>query len=137
MTFFSYDGVEFETHSTEAEAKAVAENAMENYQDEAMDGWDDASTDICYGKVTHGVIVKEIEKTEENKDLALWSQCDSMEEHRLEKLDVPDLTDALEDILKVIKSSESFGWIDVSQEQLATIKEIATKSLGITTAPEH
>ena len=86
--WFSFDGETFETHNTEAEAKAEAERAMEYWADGAGDGWDELSTQVVYGRVTHAVRVEAIEVTDDNRHL-VPSGCDGMENHHLEQI-VPD-----------------------------------------------
>lgn len=83
--WFSFDGESFQTHNTEEEAKASAEDAMQLWADRAGDGWDDVSDQVCYGKVTHAVRVEHIEVTEENQHL-VPAGCDAMEDHHLEKI---------------------------------------------------
>ncbi len=65
--YFSFDGETFETHCTEAVARGVAEGAMEFWLDQASEGWDPLSTQVCYGIITHGVTVEEIPITENNQ----------------------------------------------------------------------
>lgn len=83
--WFSFDGESFQTHNTEQEAKDLAELAMQDWQDRAGDGWDDQSTQVCYGKVTHAVRVEEIEITEENSHL-VPPGCEGAENHFLEPI---------------------------------------------------
>ena len=84
--YFSYDGEDFNMHETEAEAKADAENAMDNWQEDAYDGWDDSSTQVCYGKITHDVRIETIPLTDENRH-RVSSYCESLEEHFLERVE--------------------------------------------------
>lgn len=86
--WFSFDGESFETHGTESEAEAFAQRAMQFWADGADDGWDELSTQVVYGKVTHAVRVEEIEVNDDNRHL-LTAGCDGMEHHHLEKI-VPD-----------------------------------------------
>lgn len=86
--WFSYDGESFQIHNTEEEAKALAEEAMQDWSDRAGDGWDDVSDQVCYGRVTHAVRVERPEITEENRHL-VPAGCEGIEEHYLEKI-VPD-----------------------------------------------
>ena len=77
--YFSYDGETFEIHETEELAKAEADLAMEFWQDHACDsGWDELSTQVCYGKVTHAVLVEKIPVTDDNRHLAPHG-CDETE----------------------------------------------------------
>jgi hypothetical protein len=83
VMWFAFDGHSFETFSTEAEAKKHADDAMDDWRDDASDGgWDELSTQVCYGKVTHAVTVTP-------QDVEEWqvpSDCDGCEEHTLEPL---------------------------------------------------
>ena len=50
--YFSYDpedGLQF--HATSGEARARARHALECYQDEASEGWNESVTDVCWGRV--------------------------------------------------------------------------------------
>ena len=67
------------------EARADAELAMESWADCAGDGWDELSTQVCYGRVTHAVRVETIEVTDENRHL-VPSSCDGLEDHHLEPI---------------------------------------------------
>jgi hypothetical protein len=52
MKWFSYDpAVGFDTHDTEQEAKASAEESLQEYRDHAGDGWDDDVNHVCWGQV--------------------------------------------------------------------------------------
>lgn len=56
--WFSHDGESFQTHETKKQAEDAAEAAMKFWQSRAVDnGWDDESTFVMYGKVTHAVRV--------------------------------------------------------------------------------
>ena len=86
--WFSFDGESYETHETEEAAKTAAELAMDDWQDGAEDGWNDNSSYVAYGIVTHAVRVETIEITEENAH-SVPQSCDGIEHHHLEKI-VPD-----------------------------------------------
>jgi len=86
--WFCFDGHSFEVHDTEEKARKHAEAAMQDWQDDAADGWDELSTQVCYGKVTHSVKVESIEVTNENEHYVPHG-CDGLEEHKLEQV-VPD-----------------------------------------------
>ncbi|MEM9645412.1 MAG: hypothetical protein AAF989_10485 [Planctomycetota bacterium] len=82
--WFAFDGHSFETFNIEDEARAHAEHAMDDWSDDAMDGgWNELATQVCYGKITHGVHVKTIPAS----DADLPDGYGSLEEHTLEKLD--------------------------------------------------
>ena len=86
MTWFSFDGESFETHDTEAAARKSAEDAMHFWSEQAADdGWDEMSTGVCYGKVTHAVMVVPIPITEKNRHLL--KDFDALEDHRLMRLE--------------------------------------------------
>lgn len=82
--WFSYDGCDFELHATESEARKHAEAAMEEWSDDALDGgWDELSTQVCFGRVTHAVSVREIPLTDQNRHLVPQG-CEGIEEHTLD-----------------------------------------------------
>lgn len=83
--WFSFDGENFETHETEAEARELAELAMQDWEDCAGDGWHENARHVVYGKVTHAVRVEEIEVTEENAHMVPHG-CEGIEHHHLEKI---------------------------------------------------
>lgn len=86
--WFSFDGESFETHNTEAEAKVEAERAMEWWADDAGDGWDELSTQVCYGRITHTVRVEKIPVTDDNRHMVPFGCDDSeFELHHLEPVD--------------------------------------------------
>jgi len=88
MTFFSFDGETFEIHATEEEARAEAKRAMEFWSDDAGDGWDELSTQVCYGRVTHAVKVTRIPVTDENRHMVpSGGDATAFEEHSLEAYD--------------------------------------------------
>lgn len=87
--WFSYDGETFETHNTEAEAAAAARRAMEDWSDSAADnGWDELSTQVVYGKITHAVRVEPVEITDDNR-YKIPADCAGLENHYLEQI-APD-----------------------------------------------
>ena len=49
--YFCFDGVDFHTFDTELEAKKWALDSMDNYRDEADEGWPDESLNVHYGVV--------------------------------------------------------------------------------------
>jgi len=53
MKYFSYDpnGDGFQTHETSEEAKKVAEDALENEREEAIEEWNEEVTEICWGEI--------------------------------------------------------------------------------------
>lgn len=76
--WFSFDGMDFESHPTEQDAKVRAEMAMSDFQSEASDdGWDDVADQVCYGPITHSVRVEEREANEEER--SRWD-CDQTRE---------------------------------------------------------
>lgn len=85
MEWFSFDGLDFETHATEAEAAESARRAMQFWSDSAADGWDELSTAVCYGRITHAVGVHPIDVTDENSH-QIPPGCDGLEEHTLERI---------------------------------------------------
>lgn len=81
--WFAFDGESFETFNCEEEAKSHAERAMDDWREDASDnGWDELSTQVCYGRVTHAVAVKEVTVEPE----LMPSGFDGCEEHTLESL---------------------------------------------------
>lgn len=77
--WFSFDGENFEKHRTEAEARNVAEMAMDDWSAFAADrGWDPLSTQVCYGKITHSVSVERTPVTDEDRHL-VPTGCDDTE----------------------------------------------------------
>lgn len=83
--WFSFDGFDFQTHTSEAKAKAAADDAMSSWRDDAGDGWDELATQVCYGKVTHAVRVEREEITDENRHTVPYgSEC--IEFHHLEPI---------------------------------------------------
>lgn len=56
VKWFSFDGCSFETWDTEVEAKQEAEAALEEYSGEALDGWDEAADQVCWGLVLGAVV---------------------------------------------------------------------------------
>ncbi|MEM8668777.1 MAG: hypothetical protein AAGG48_14750 [Planctomycetota bacterium] len=83
MNWFSYDGCSFELHESESAARKHAESAMQEWADDADDGgWDELSTQVCYGRVTHAVRVFPIPVTERNQHL-VPKGCVGLEDHRL------------------------------------------------------
>ena len=84
--WFSFDGESFETHNTESDAKKAAESAMGHWSDDAGDGWDELSTQVCYGRITHAVAVETVEVTDDNRHLVPHG-CDGIENHKLECID--------------------------------------------------
>lgn len=103
--WFSYDGESFQTHNTEAEAIAEAKDAMEEWSDRASDGWDEQSTQVMCGLVTHMVRVEHIEVTNENQHL-VPSGCEGLEEHFFERY-VGDIAGQLKEWLMSQISEES------------------------------
>lgn len=72
MLWFSYDhcnGIAF--HDTEAEAKARAENYLQQEKDSVPDsGWSPMAVDICWGKVSQKVeMIEDRLATEEEQDM--------------------------------------------------------------------
>ena len=58
--FSRNDQHEFELHDTLEEAKAAAEQALEDCRDEAIgDGWSESVDDICYGVLLGAVVETE------------------------------------------------------------------------------
>ena len=88
--WFSFDGESFEVHNSEEEARHYAEQAMDTWSDDASDGWDPCSTQVCYGKLTHAVRVDTRRVTDESRHLAP-ANCDAVEEHFLEPLEDVEL----------------------------------------------
>lgn len=84
--WFSFDGEDFQIHNTEAEAARWANDAMESWADGAGDGWDEQSTQVCYGRVTHAVRVETVEITDENRHTVPYG-CDGIEKHFLEPIE--------------------------------------------------
>lgn len=86
--WFSFDGEAFETHETEELAKRQAERAMEWWAEDAGEGWDELSTQVCYGKVTHAVVIDRTPVTDDNRHL-VPPGCDDteFEHHRLEAIE--------------------------------------------------
>jgi len=80
--WFSFDGETFEVHESEEAAKAEADQAMEFWAGNADEGWDEVSTQVCYGKVTHAVKVTDIPITEDNEYL-LRNGITTLERHDL------------------------------------------------------
>lgn len=68
--WFSYDGCSVETHETSEEAKARAEQAMEDWRDDArFDGWDECSLQVCWGRVEeHAEVTSRSKATELDVD---------------------------------------------------------------------
>ena len=51
--FFAYDPeCGFDTYDTAEGAKDAAEEILDSYRDNASDGWDEASSQICWGKIS-------------------------------------------------------------------------------------
>lgn len=52
MRYFSYseDGMEY--HDTAVKAKAAAQEVIDFYLGDACDGWNEAVTQVCWGRVT-------------------------------------------------------------------------------------
>jgi hypothetical protein len=84
LMWFTYDGMDFETHDTEEKAKAVADDAMQSWRGDAEDGWDECADQVCYGKITHYVKVDSRVPTEDELHF-LPSGCEIVEEHTLVK----------------------------------------------------
>lgn len=57
--YFSFDGDNFEIHNTEQEARDCAEDALDYFRVESVEGWRDESMNICWGKVSQSVRVTE------------------------------------------------------------------------------
>jgi len=54
--FFSYDPNDrIRFHDTAEEAKAEAESALDAYRDEAPEGWDENTDEVCWGEVKEQV----------------------------------------------------------------------------------
>ncbi len=51
MTYFSFDGCDFHFHDEEEEAKKNAVDALDEFRDEADDGWCELSSQVCWGIV--------------------------------------------------------------------------------------
>ncbi len=50
--FFSYDpDTGINTHETEAEAKAEAENIIQEYRENADEGWSEEVSGVCWGEI--------------------------------------------------------------------------------------
>lgn len=49
--FFCFDGDSFTTHSTADAAKEQAEAAIEEYQDDAAEGWPEEVDRVCWGEI--------------------------------------------------------------------------------------
>lgn len=92
--WFVFDGCSFEIHDTLAKAKAAADSAMDGWSDYADEGWDECSTQVCYGRVTHCVRVEEIEINDDNRHL-VHPDCESFEDHHLEPTDYPSYEEIL------------------------------------------
>ena len=83
--WFSFDGFDFQTHDSEAKAKAAADSAMSSWEDDADDGWDELASQVCYGRITHAVRIERTEITDENRHtVPEGSEC--IEEHYLEPI---------------------------------------------------
>ena len=80
--WFSFDGIDFERHGTEAAAKKAAKDAMHDWEKFAEDGWDPCAAKVCYGKVTHAVEV-EVLSREEVPEGVIPEGLDAIEEHTL------------------------------------------------------
>lgn len=67
--WFSHDpeghGLEF--HETEAEAKAAAEKALDDYRDDAGDGWAESVTGVCWGRLFGQIVETERKPAEEGE----------------------------------------------------------------------
>lgn len=80
MSWFGFDGHSFEAFNSEGEARAYAEQAMDDWADDAGDGgWDELSTQVCFGKITHSVVATEQVVTE-------GRETQVCEEHSLEPI---------------------------------------------------
>ena len=56
--YWSYDGDDFETHTTAKEAQAAAEERLEWCRDESGDGWDtDIVERIAWGSITEATVM--------------------------------------------------------------------------------
>lgn len=83
--WFSFDGETFETHATEEEAAAAADSAMQYWRENADIGWDELSTQVAYGKITHAVRVETEPVTDETQH-TVPAGCDTIEHHFLERI---------------------------------------------------
>lgn len=86
--FFSFDGVSFEAHNTEEEAAKRAAEAMVFWHEDADEGWNDLSDQVCYGRITHAVRVERCEVTDENRHM-VPPDTTEIEEHFLEPIEGP------------------------------------------------
>lgn len=75
--WFSYDPDNgFETHETEAKARANAEESLHWHKQEAADnGWDENVTQICWGKIM-GQVVQTSRETKPPPDQLDEDGCD-------------------------------------------------------------
>jgi hypothetical protein len=54
--FWSFDGDCRDTHATAEEARKACERALDDYRDDAGDGWDEAVTSIMWGEIRELVV---------------------------------------------------------------------------------
>ena len=57
--WFSFDGDDFNAHSTPEDAKKAAAGALDEFRTDAGDGWDEAAYRICWGRVIQSAEVIE------------------------------------------------------------------------------
>jgi hypothetical protein len=77
--WFCFDGESFETFATETEAKARADESLDDYRDDAADGWPEESMNVCWGQVVQNVAVT----SERPKSEGDCTACDVIQEREL------------------------------------------------------
>jgi hypothetical protein len=58
--YFSYDPeAGFETHDSEEKAKAAAAESLQDYRDNAGEGWDELVEQVCWGEIKQITVMGE------------------------------------------------------------------------------
>lgn len=79
--YFSFDGMDFDTHSSLEEAKKAAQDALGYEREDAFEGWSDNVDQICCGKIYYNVEkISSRPKTDEDPHVA---EIDTIDEYDL------------------------------------------------------
>ena len=80
--FFCFDGEDYNTYETEAEAVQAAEDGLEFNRDNACEGWAEETDQIIVGRITHQVTETE-RRDRTDEDWNVDASCDEIVDYAL------------------------------------------------------
>lgn len=93
--FFSFDPEgDFELHDTAEQAQAAAQSSLDQYRDEAPDGWNENVDRVCWGEIREQVVETMRRPYDPKQDFFMDPECECVVDYGLVAASATETTQA-------------------------------------------